>query len=152
MTTRHLGRMLVKRGLLASGQIEEVLEQQRHDERSFARIASDLYGLDEAELWGACAAEVRYECPEVNLARETIDPSCQNVISATEAWDSLVLPLRMIDGELLCATTEETLPSALKLIQRRAAVPFRFVIAEIRPLEQFIAERYHYEGVEVAED
>ena len=88
---------------------------------------------------------------EVNLAWQEIDPTCRRVLSAAEAWDSLVLPLRREDGVLVCATAVETLPAAAALLEGTVDEPVRFVLAECRPLEQFIAEQYGYEGVEIDE-
>ena len=54
------------------------------------------------------------------------------------------------EGRVLCCTTEETLPTAVAFLLRSVEVPFRIVIADVRPLEQYIAEQYHYEGIDAA--
>ena len=87
---------------------------------------------------------------DASLSTERFDPQCLRLISASEAWSNLVLPLHMDRGELVCATTREALPHAAELVKRRFRGRFRFVLADLHPLEQFIAERYDYEGIEIA--
>ncbi len=94
------------------------------------------------------AEQVLADAPYVNLCRERLDDRCLTTVSAQEAWENLVLPLRVERGTHVFATTVETLTNAIELIQERIASPFRVVLTEVRPLEQFIAERYGYEGVE----
>ena len=89
---------------------------------------------------------------QVNLAYESFDPACRSCFTAAEAWTHLVLPIRMEEGCLVCATTRQTMPEAKILLQRKAVSAFRFVFAEPRPLEQFIAEAYAFEGIEASED
>lgn len=97
----------------------------------------------------ARATQMLQDPPLVNLTNERYDASALGLLTAKDAWDNLVLPLRIESGQLVCATTEETLTSAVELVSSHVAMSCRFVLAEIRPLEQFIAERYHYEGVEL---
>ncbi|MEM6749658.1 MAG: hypothetical protein AAF612_04220 [Planctomycetota bacterium] len=94
-----------------------------------------------SHLWG--------DAEEVNLAYEPLEPAVRSVISAREAWDALVMPLRIEHGELVCATTQETYHTALNLLSRAYDGPTRLVIAGVRILEQFIAEQYGYEGVDI---
>jgi len=95
-------------------------------------------------------AELIAASTETNLARERMDASCLSVLTPQQAWDSAVLPLRVEAGTLVCATSYETLAAAFALLRRRSKQPVRFVISEIRPLEQFISQLYDYDGVELA--
>ena len=91
------------------------------------------------------------EYPHVNLLTEVIDDTCLHLISPAEAWENIVMPLRVENGHLVCATTPGTVDRAALLLQRTLHQPFRFVLADLHLLEQFIAEQYDYEGVEIAE-
>jgi len=150
MQSREIGEILVEQGVLDSGQVEEVAERQMTDDRSFNQIASELFGLDPHDLSLALARHIETHPVRSRLARERLDPACLAVISPREAWDHLVLPLRIESGELVCATTVETLASAIELLERRIDRPFRLVITDVAPLEQFIAERYAFEGIDLA--
>ena len=150
METSQIGRLLLERGLIDHQQLDQLTQKQRYAERPADELAAEMFDLRQWEIWQACAAALIRDCPMTNLCRERADAQCLSLVSAQEAWQMLVMPLRMEAGELVCATTEETLPQALALMHHRVDVPVRFVISEIRLLEQFIAERYGYEGVELA--
>ena len=153
LSSEPIGQVLVQRGLLTREQVKRVLQAQQAEpqRRPFGLIAGELCDLDEDDLMDALADQAARRSPSTRLARERIDPGCLTLIEPHEAWDHAVLPLRIERGTLICATTYETLPAAMRLLQRRIYLPFRFVIAEIAPLEGFIAERYRYEGVPVAD-
>ena len=51
------------------------------------------------------------------------------------------------DGTLICVVGVDTLSLALKFLLDHTGKPFRLETAEAGPLEQYIAERYAYEGV-----
>lgn len=151
MHADRLGRVLVEQGVITDDQWRQALTRQRMDSRPIGLIIAEMFSLEENKLWEACAAALARECPRVHLAHEPFDPACLGVITAHQAWDHLVLPLRQEKGELVCATTRETLAGAIGLLHRCCPTPFRFVLAPVHPVEQFIAERYAYEGVEIAE-
>lgn len=146
-----IGNILVEQGVLTKKQVVKALEAQAERETPLGRVAEVLFGVDRSSIIDALAEQVAMRAPEAKLADEKFDPQCLRMISAKEAWDSLILPIRWEDGELLCATTIETLPNAIELLQQKLDCPFHFAIAEMRPLEDFIASLYAYEGVEVAD-
>lgn len=144
-----IGQIMIEQGVLDAEQVGQVLANQREREQPFGRIAQDLFGISEVCVLTALAEQVALRSPEASLATEHFDPQALRLISAKDAWDQLVLPIRWEDGELLCATTEETLPAAIAMLSAQLDCPFHFAIAEMRPLEEFIANLYAYEGVEV---
>ena len=153
MNAQRIGNILIERGLLDATQVNQVLAQQQTNSRPFGKLSAELFGLDEHDIYHALADQIlSHSIQEVNLVNETIDHDCLAILSAHDAWDYLVLPLRMENHELICATTVETLPQAIGLMQRAVDMPFKFVVTEIRPLEQFIAEQYDYEGVDIDDD
>ena len=144
-----IGHILVEQGVLTPSQVERALKVQAEREAPLGRIAEQLFDIERITVIEALAEQVVMRAPDAALANEQFDPQCLGMLSAKEAWDSLILPIRWEDGELLCATTVETLPGAIELLQQKLDCPFHFAIAEIRPLEEFIASLYAYEGVEV---
>ena len=151
MHSESIGTFLIERGTLTGKQVAQVLARQREEHRPFGQVAEDMFGVSVSDLAEALAEQLVSKCPWINLIEEQLDEQCLNMIEARDAWESLVLPMRYEGDELLCATTMETLPNAIELIQRAVAEPFRLAIVDIRLLEQFIAERYHFEGIEVDE-
>ncbi|QQE12159.1 hypothetical protein JD969_01390 [Planctomycetota bacterium] len=88
----------------------------------------------------------------LNLFNETFDHDCLRLLPAEEAWKSLVLPIRIHDGSLICATTKSMLDDALSLLEKHVKdTPVKLTFVESHLLEMFIAERYGYEGVEADE-
>eukprot|EP00752_Nemacystus_decipiens_P015889 g14197.t1 len=144
-----IGQILVEQGVLTTQQVASALEAQAEREVPLGRIAEQLFGIERSTVIEALAEQVVMRAPDAALATEQFDQQCLSMITPKQAWDSLILPIRWEDGELLCATTVETLPGAIELLQQKLDCPFHFVIAEMRPLEEFIASLYAYEGVEV---
>ena len=151
MNAKRIGMILVRQGVITRRQVRQVLERQQQDARPFGELATQMFDLDEQQVLNALALQVALRCPQVRLCQQMFDDACLSLLTAAQAWDNLVLPLRLESGELVAATTYETLPAAIGLLQRRVPRPFRLVLADVQPLEQFIAERYAYEGVEVGE-
>lgn len=144
-----IGHILIEQGVLTQSQVDRALEVQAEREAPLGRVAEQLFDIERTVIIEALAEQVVMRAPEASLATETFDPQCLRMIAAKQAWDNLILPIRWEDGELLCATTVETLPGAIELLQQKLECPFHFAIAEMRPLEEFIASLYAYEGVEV---
>lgn len=144
-----IGHILIDQGVLTQPQVDRALQVQAEREAPLGRIAEQLFDVQRSVVIEALAEQIVMRSPDASLATEQFDPQCLRMISAKEAWDSLILPIRWERGELLCATTVETLPGAIELLQQKLDCPFHFSIAEIRPLEEFIASLYSYEGVEV---
>jgi len=144
-----IGQILVEQGVLTPNQVARALAAQAERETPLGRVAEMLFNIERTAVIQALAEQVAMRAPEASLASEEFDPQCLHMISAKEAWDCLILPIRWDKGELLCATTIETLPVAIELLQAKLDCPYHFVIAEMRPLEGFISSLYSYEGVEV---
>ncbi len=144
-----IGQILIQQGVMNPEQVDQALQAQQGTEKPLGRIAQELFEISAASVMMALAEQIARRSPQASLATEQFDPQCLRLISAKDAWDRLILPIRFEDGELLCATTVETLPAAIELLQARLDCPYHFAIAEMRPIEEFIASLYAYEGVEV---
>lgn len=155
MTHEQMTTVLVEQQLLTQDQREAVLQSSAtpSDNQCFLEYTAEQCGLHEVDLLDALGKHLRQAAPHVKLAQTAHDPAALAYLSPRDAWDYLILPLAVEpDGHLLCCTTPETLSTALAFLMRTIAVPFRIVFTDVRPLEQFIAEQYHYEGVDVDVD
>jgi len=152
MDNNEIGHILVEQGVLSDEQVVQVISTQLERAEVFGKLAEEMFGISEQVVLEALSVQVARRSPQASLCAETFDPQCLQMISAKDAWDRLVLPIRWEDGELLCATTIETLSAAIDLLQTQLECGFHFTIAEMRPLEEFIANLYAYEGVEIVED
>lgn len=152
MTHDTIGTMLVDEGLLTQDEHRWVQDQLKASspEASYLTLAAKLTEHDESTLLDQLVELLVDEAEHVRLSQAPHDPNALSYLTAQDAWDYVILPLAIEpDGHLLCATTEENLSAALAFLLNTLAIPFRVVLAEVRPLEQYIAEQYHYEGVDV---
>ena len=152
MENDRIGQIMIELSILSQEQVDQVLATQSEQPAPFGHVAEKMFGIGERAIHLALADQVARRAPLATLCQETFDPKALQLLSAREAWDTLVLPIRWEDGVLLCATTVETLTSAIDLLQRKYDQPYRFTLAEMRPIEEFIASMYAYEGVDVVED
>jgi len=150
MPPARIGQIMIDLHLLDPTQVEQLITLQAADPRPLGQIASEQFGLERQRVCEALAAQMLADCPRTNLTRETFDPNCLYLLRAEEAWQAMVLPMRVEDGALLCATTAETLDRAISLMQQRTHTPYRFLIVPIRQLEQYVCQLYDYEGLDVA--
>ncbi|MEM9418768.1 MAG: hypothetical protein AAGA25_06865 [Planctomycetota bacterium] len=152
MTHEQITSVLVEENLLTQDQRTAVLTAPgvTSDNQCFLEHAAKHLNLDEVELLGGLIEHTRRNATEVKLTQTAHDPAALEYICARDAWDYLILPLAIEPtGHLLCCTTSETLGTALAYLTRTLAIPFSIVITDIRPLELYIAEQYHYEGVDL---
>jgi type IV pilus assembly protein PilB len=149
MTPKRIGQLLVEQGFISEDQVDQVLEAQSTADthRPFGEIAAEMFDLDRPLIEQMIADYVASHAPDAELAMERFEESAAQLVQAAEAWETLVLPIRVVAGRLRCATTYETLTEALDLLQHRTSLPLDIVLAEVGPLERFISERYDYEGV-----
>jgi len=148
MADKRIGQLLVERGVMSAEQVRQVLELQRKVRKPFGKLAVDLFGVAESEIWFAWAEQVGQFCPKVDLACEPNDAAVLKLLTPREAWLNHALPLRVDHGELRVATTITDLPEAAVLLRQRTDQPLGFVIADRRQLEQFIVKRYQIVAVE----
>ena len=149
MTYEQATAVLVQRQLLSRDDRRSLLSE-------LAELGGDLLSAvaqrsgDAARVQRALAEAVLQDAPRVRLFSAVHDPAALGYLSARDAWDHLVLPLQVEpDGTVVCCTTRETLPTTLAFLYARLDAPFRIVLADLGPLELYIAEQYGYEGVEI---
>lgn len=153
MTPEQMTSVLVAQHQLTESQRDALLGQlhDASDKISLLDLAHEQFGVNELDLLDALTKHLQSSTDHVKLSQTPHEPAALTYVPARDAWDYLILPLELEpDGSLLCCTTEETLGTALAYLMRSLDVPFHVVISDVRPLEQYIAEQYHYEGVDDA--
>ncbi|MEO0587749.1 MAG: hypothetical protein AAF078_08930 [Planctomycetota bacterium] len=151
MHARRIGEVLVEAGYLNATQVDEVLDKQATSSRSFGQIAGELFGVPASVVAECVAVRVREDAKHVNLAHESFEQDALATLAPATAWDHLVLPIRFDGNELICATTKACIRDAVETLQTATTTPFRLVVADVRPLEEFIAEAYGFEGIDLAD-
>ncbi|MEM0915766.1 MAG: hypothetical protein AAGB29_12280 [Planctomycetota bacterium] len=151
MQARKIGEVLVEAGFLSAENVRAILERQQRTGQVFGKLAEEMFNVAESTVVSCIAARLREQCRHVNLAHESIEPDAVAMLSPSQAWDHMVLPLRIDGEELVAATTPAGVDDAVATLQHAVDRPFRLVLVEARPLEQFIAETYGFEGVHLPE-
>jgi len=141
---------MIGRCLLTQSQVDQLLKLQASDPRALGEIAADYFGLATEKICQALAEHIERNCSRTNLTQETMDHNCLQIVRPQEAWFARVLPMRVEQGVLICATTTQTLSNAIRLFQERTSIPVRFTIAPIQQLEQYLCQLYEDVTLDVA--
>ncbi|MFW5653648.1 MAG: hypothetical protein ACOC0P_06340 [Planctomycetota bacterium] len=118
---RRMGELLVEAGELSADELRDIIEEQQRVYRPFGRIAASRFQVTEAAIWRAWAAQYACYCPRVDINREERDVTVQPFLSASEAMQRLMLPLRYHDGDLVVVTADAALSAALQYVDRQTS-------------------------------
>lgn len=144
----RLGEVLVRRGLLTEAQVEEILAAQRERHRPFGVLAERLHGLSEADIESAWAEQYASLTGSVDVRREPLDERAMSTVSRRQCWQFRVMPVRFDDsGDLVLATTADSLPRALRFALRVLERPCSFLITESRMLGEALGEHFPLAGM-----
>lgn len=116
---QRIGELLVRYGELSSEELSTILAEQRRDYRPFGRIAADMFDISESAIWNAWSEQYAEYCPRIQLDEQFQEPAVLDELTAEEAWEFHLLPLRCQDGDLILITSENHLPKALHFLDRR---------------------------------
>jgi len=96
---RHesLGAILVRRGVLASGDLERAIEEQRSSGKRLGDILLEARRVDADEISSAIAEQLGIPCLRSSDLIQA-QPSAVALLSAAQAAKSCVLPLTLDDG------------------------------------------------------
>lgn len=145
--TIRIGEVLVSQGILTEHQVQQVLDTQGESARPFGLIAEELFSIEPEVIENAWVHQYAAIAERADLA--TLAPTAEALtyIERRQAWQFAVLPLRMESGELVIATTTNTLARALRFITRCLTVPGYLVIAETDALGKALEQHYPMAGL-----
>lgn len=146
----RMGELLIRRNVLTAQQVDTVLKHQTATGRPFGQLASELFGVPEAELWRAWATQMIGCYQKVDLSTMASTPQALSIYTPREAWGFRILPLEVSAEGITLATSAANLPTAMAVAQIRSEVPVEFVLAEPAQLEAAIRERYQIEAQPLA--
>ncbi len=101
---KQLGDILIRRKVLRSTELAEVLRSQRQTGRVMTEIIADLGFAAEEDIAAALAAE--FLCPLVDLTVTRPDKDALTLIPADFALSHCILPLRASDEEFYCVISD----------------------------------------------
>lgn len=143
----RFGDLLVESGVLRPEQRDEILEEQRLVHRPFGELAERMFGIDPDTIEQAWAEQYETLAGVVDPRERPIAIEAANAVTARQAWQFKVLPLRFEHGELMLATPRQNLPRALRFAATQLADACFLVVAEPEPMAEVLQELYPMPGL-----
>lgn len=143
----RIGDILVHMGVMTPAQRDGVLAAQRSAARPFGVLAEEMFGVSPGAVERAWAAQFAQMAPRIDAATVQAQPRALEMISRRQAWQFRVLPVQVLDGELIAATTEECLPRAMRFMGWRCAAEVSFVISDASSLGVGLVRHYPIAGM-----
>ena len=143
----RFGDVLVNSGVLTAEQRDQVVEEQRLVARPLGELAERMFGVDPGTIEQAWATQYESLAGVVDPTEMDIDPDAANCVTARQAWQFKVLPLRFEDGELMLCTPRENLPRALRFAATQLAESCFLVVAEPGPMAEVLQRLYPMPGL-----
>lgn len=144
----RLGEILMRKGIMTPGQVQAVLEEQRRCHRPFGELAEEMFGVEAELLEEAWADQYESITAKVDPKTERVDPAILARITARQAWQFRVIPLRMDGLELMVCTGKESLGRALRFSYRQFGACCYFVLCTPDQLVDALNRHYPMAGAE----
>ncbi len=143
----RLGELMVRRNVLTPEQVEVILLRQEEQGRPFGELAESLFGVDPTVVEGLWAEQYASQTPRIDPRREPITEDALRALTARQAWQFKLLPIRR-DGEgLMICTTLDNLARAVRFVYRALGQPAYFVLTEPGALGEALTQRYPMPGM-----
>jgi type IV pilus assembly protein PilB len=124
---RHLGHILVDRGLITPEQLLGAEDQQRTTGRSLGRVLVDQRMVTEKDLVAALATQIGMDF--VDLGDTDVDPRAATMISEPIMRRHGVLPIRFEDGKLVVAMSDPSNVVAIDDVRTITKMDVKAVVA-----------------------
>jgi type IV pilus assembly protein PilB len=124
------GQMLSRFVPMSEHDIHEILDEQAVCRRKFGEIALSWNLCRPDHVWRAWCAQLAQQPQYVDLHEIGVDTQAITAITYSIAREYCVLPLRLLDDELVVATSEAFHDRALQLLPEALKRNVRFVIAD----------------------
>ncbi len=146
----RLGEILVARGMLSEDQVHGALAEQEAYGGAFGDIVERMFGVSPREVELAWASQFAGIAERIDPRDEIVELDALLAVSARQAWQFGLLPLRRDGDELVICTTEEHLPRALRFVYRSLRERCSFVIADAESLGEALGEHFPMPGLSAA--
>lgn len=142
----RIGDILVELGVLTEHMREEILDEQRIVGKPFGELAERMFGVDPAQIEDAWARQYEQIAGVFSFDGARIDPAATACVTARQAWQFKLLPVRFEHGELMIATTRENLPRALRFAATQLGEVCFFVTTTPEELTQRLQKVFPMPG------
>ncbi len=145
--TLRLGEVMIRQGLLTPEQVEQVLHEQRVSGGAFGDIAERLFDLHPADVEAAWAEQYAALADPIDPRTHRVSDEARALITARQAWQFILLPIRIDTGEAVFCTTVANLPRALRFVYRAINQPCYFLLADEPALLDALSAAYPAPGM-----
>lgn len=145
----RIGDLLVRQGVLTEQQVEDILTEQRAVGRPFGELAERLFGVSPQDVERAWAEQYSQIAGEFSLHSAKFECEALASITARQAWQFRVLPVRFSGEELTVCTTKDQLARALRFVGWKIQKPCHFVLAGPEELAQGLMKHFPLAGASV---
>ena len=142
----RIGDILVQLGVLSEHDRKTILDQQRTVARPFGELAEKLFSISPDVIEDAWAMQYEQIAGTINPMEFEIEPEASSCITARQAWQFRILPIRFERDELMLATTRQNLPRALRFSATQLSEMCFFVTAEPEHLADALQRSYPMPG------
>ncbi|HVZ94816.1 MAG TPA: hypothetical protein VG797_09935 [Phycisphaerales bacterium] len=144
----RLGEILVTRGVLTEEQVDMILREQMKRHRPFGLLAEQLCNVPASTVESAWAEQYSRLTEHVDARSEKRDPEAMKLVSARQAWQFRLMPLRFGEtGELVIVTTSEHLRRAFRFVSRVLERPALVLLTPPMALGEALVEHFPIAGL-----
>jgi len=149
VSTMKLGARLLELGLVRRDELEGALQVQKTDSRRhLGEILLDLGLVSKGHLYQVLCEKLGI--PTIELAQFTIDPTVIRLLPEDLARQSRVIPLCLVDGNLVVAMSDPLDPEPIDRVRFVVQTPVTPVMATREDIDRAI--RVYYGGEAPARD
>jgi hypothetical protein len=136
------GQMLGRFVPMSEHDIHEILDEQAVCRRKFGEIALSWSMCRPDHVWRAWCAQLAHEPQRVDLQEVGVDTQALAAIDHAVANEYSVLPLRVMDDELIVATSESSFDRARQALPGLLKRSVRFVHSDEQAIRDAIQKHY----------
>ncbi len=145
-----LGDVLIRQGSLTTNQRNELLDHQLTSGRPLGLLAEELFDVAPSEIERAWAEQYAALAERVSAADISPLPELRGAVTARQAWQFRVLPLRVDRGTVVILTSPQHLVRAHKFgVRTLSAVvgaPIRVALCDEFVLFDALERYYRLDG------
>ena len=148
----RIGELLVRQGVLTRPQLAHALDVQAATGRPLGDLAERLFGVPAPAVRAAWAEQFALLHGERDVAGERVDPACAALLTARQAWQFRLVPLRReLDGDegaghLLIAAGRRGLRRGMTFAVRSLPAAPSFALATASSLDALLGRVYPVPG------
>jgi len=142
MCAAQFGEMLRRFVPLSNHDVAEILEHQAVTHRRFGEIALGWGLCRPDQVWAAWCAQLSHERRRTDLDDIGIDAQSVGCVSAARAREFGIVPVRVIDDQLIIATCDEAIGRAEAELPQLLNRKIAFVLADADQIARAILRYY----------